>query len=748
MTTRLGISLGPAFRRRRHGWSPLRLHPELYWDPRLGLVTTDAVDRMRNGGSVAAGFTASTTVRPESAGGVSPSGAVPRFDGTSDALTSDAAAAAFAGLHHDGGVEIALAFVGASDGTAGYVLDTVRPATTREGIAVLYQPANARAQITLANGGGVAHSVQDYLTGLEPDEWHTMRVVFGSGLTNEWAAGADGNTSWRTSFAAALGAGDPTQAARIGALGGVVASWFKGDLLGIYGHVGVSGMVEDVEQYWRSRVAPALWYRVDAASGMLIAIQSATNTRLQIQHVTNVLTRQDCWRVTDLRYRDTGRSADFHSQWERAFHITGDDWVSGSHGYEELTADAALAVNGAAVDLGAASCGAASSIVLTQATELLDPTAETQVATVVTTHTIDAYGMTIAHVLTWTAIVSIDEGYCAMLPLDQWAVNRSIRNGVTDILSGASQAGVTANTTVVYGTDTAIRATVTTTPDAGFPQAPAAFVQVAENPNKLYFDIVGGAYATSVAEVWTWSSRYEWTRDTVPTDIPLGVGTWDYLWDAEHGRTGDPDVTRLEARLGSEPFVAGTAPAYSATAFAGTRPGLAFVDASTEYLTANEAAGIASGDDTVFSVAMHLTIDTTTSSDTIFGFGTNADDTHYLRLRVASSGNAVVLEGRGAADGSVVTSATTAAVTDGAEYTLVMVRHAATWDLYLNGVKAVDGVAFALGDLGTLTRFAIGALVRTTVTNYAGMTVRRCAVRSGALTQEQVDVIHAAWSGT
>lgn len=732
---------------KRFVWSPLKLLPNLYWEPQSGLIVTDAVDEVPNRGSVNASFGAITTARPANIQGVTLTNGVPRFDGASDAVTSSAPASAFAMLHQDGGVEMVLMFVGASDGAAGYILDTVRPATTRQGIAFLYQPANSRCQITLANGGGVSHSIQDYLNGLEPDEWHTIRLVFGSALVPNWSASSDGNTSWLATFAAPLGAGDPAQASRIGALAGAAANWFKGDVLGVYGKHGITGDVTEVESYMQEKVAPRLWYRVDVVTGAVVVIQSKTNSRLQVQHVTNVGIRQDCWRVTDMKYRDTGRSADFHSQWERAFHVTGDNWMSGSHGNEELTAPAVLTVDGVPVDLGVAACGAAASIVLTQQTNLLDPTTGVPVATVTTTHTADFTGLTISCALTWSAVLSLDEGYCAMLPLDQWAVNRSVRNGTTEVLSGANQVGVTANTATVYGTDTAIRALVTVDPDVGFPQAPAAFVQIAENPNKLYFDIIDVPYATSIGEIWSWSARYSWTRDVVPTDIPLGVGAWDYLWDADHGRTGDPDITRMEARLGSAPLLTGTSPSYGVTTFTGDRPGVVFVDASSEYLLANEAAVIASGNDTVFSVAMHLTIDTTTSSDTIFGFGTDANDTHYLRIRVASTGNAVVLEGRGEGDGAVVTSASSAPVVDGSEYTLVMVRNAATWDLYLNGVKVINGVAFALGDLGVLTRFSVGALVRTTVTNFAGMTLRRLAIRSGALAQEQVTLIHTAWFG-
>lgn len=728
-----------------------------FWEPSLGLTESGfppLVDGMELDASV---FVGVTTTRPL----VSEwqRGNVPLFDGSNDKLVWNGLLPNSAWTHEGQGAMLLFAFVPLSGGVDGYIFDSSRIAASRLGIGFLYDTSEY-LRVRIANGDPVNYvSVDTSILNVTLDEPHVASVRFGTLDAPNMRCSLNGSTVNYEQFTYSLGAGNSYAYPTFGIIGGGGSYPWKGMLLGAFGS---SSSVADkdaraVERWFRRRVLPSLWYRIDATNGCVVAIQGNSNHRIEISHDVVPASHKDVWRVTGDMYREHGKRTDFLSAWEIALPASG-GWMGSSHGNEELTVTgASIQVfsggNPLPVDLAVTSCAPCDTIILTQETELLDPTTSIPVATKTTVHTITATSMTISQTVVWSDVVTIGSTpYCAMFPRDHWGVSHITRgNGEEEALSDNDQALVYASNAMFLGKGTGIKERVRCTQSVAhpLPEATRAFVvgHATVDPykrSKLYFQFAEAARDTSIGEVWEWSTKYFFDVSGSDT-FALGAWAWDVYWDADNGLSGDT-VSTWEPRISRNELYAEAGEEPEGGTFSDGRRVVQFNATNYDCLRANEFSEYCSGDDTTFTVAIQFaTVGALVSGRRIWSTATTADATHYYTLRFGTS--TVYPSGRdGGAEVSGSSGVTIAADT---EYVLVFVRHGDTYDLYLDGGVAVPGT-LTLGTLGVLDTFTIGDMIRSAVSSRypSNIKVRRFAfVRGDSIGLAEAIAINEAWSG-
>lgn len=376
----------------------------------------------------------------------------------------------------------------------------------------------------------------------------------------------------------------------------------------------------------------------------------------------------------------------------------------------------------------------------------------TVVAAKTTIHTIGQHTLTIHQDLTWSRAITLNNSsYAGMFPRDHWAVNRIIRDdGEVEKLSEVDLVPTLGTHARMWGTGTGVDETVSIVPPVGgFPAGPYIFTTETATidpikRSKFYFMVIPiEGYTTTPSENWEWTTLY--TFGAARRDyVPLGQRYWDVYWDADYDTTGDP-VTRWDPRVSRGALIAGTAPATSS--FSDGRAALDFVSADSEYLSANEYAAYASGDDTTFVVAMHFVPTAVVDGQTIWSVATGVDATHFYRLRMGSG--TIYPAGQDGGGSEVAGDATAPLVAD-TEYVMVFVRKGDTYDLYMNGASVVSNGNLALASLGDLTKFTLANLIRQPADpkSPADIRVRRLAfARGSTMALADAKMIDLAWRG-
>jgi len=229
--------------------------------------------------------------------------------------------------------------------------------------------------------------------------------------------------------------------------------------------------------------------------------------------------------------------------------------------------------------------------------------------------------------------------------------------------------------------------------------------------------------------------------------IPLGSARWSFYADAAHGVLFGtaPALASWQGRTTATQFVPGTAPDLIYTFAGGTKTAIQFVKGSSEYLLANALASVIQGDDTVFALALHLTIDATAASDTIFSAGLSSDATKFWSIAMTGTpATNLRISGRGTGDGATVNSAAVA-ITSAAEHVLTAARGAASVRVGVDG--SFTDLAHNIGSVPSLDRVAIGGLIRNAFSLPSSISVRRFGLIAGAFTDADDAAINAAWMG-
>jgi hypothetical protein len=181
-------------------------------------------------------------------------------------------------------------------------------------------------------------------------------------------------------------------------------------------------------------------------------------------------------------------------------------------------------------------------------------------------------------------------------------------------------------------------------------------------------------------------------------------------------------------------------PAYSATSWGGTRPGLTF-DGTTDVLEGDGLAASVTGTDQPFTVVMAaqiLTLGTSVDIRSLWGFGRNGVDPPLHDLRLPASVSGVIGSGRrDDASTSRVKDAATAVDTNRHIYSLTFTGTRVA--LHIDGVldANLDGVSTpaADSDVGatTLDTFSVGGIRRIGLSGLTHMVLGGILVYAGAL---------------
>lgn len=229
--------------------------------------------------------------------------------------------------------------------------------------------------------------------------------------------------------------------------------------------------------------------------------------------------------------------------------------------------------------------------------------------------------------------------------------------------------------------------------------------------------------------------------------LPLGAARWTFLADADHGVTlgSAPAVASWQGRTTAVQFVPGTAPDLIATFAGGGRAAVQCVKGSSEYLLANALASVVQGDDTVFALALHLTIDATAAGDTLFSAGLSTDATKFWSVALTGTpATNLRISGRGTGDGATVNSAALP-ITASVEHVLTLARTSASVRVGIDGSFA--DLAHNIGSLPALDRVALGGLIRNAFSLPSSISVRRIGLIAGAFTDADDAALNTAWLG-
>lgn len=218
---------------------------------------------------------------------------------------------------------------------------------------------------------------------------------------------------------------------------------------------------------------------------------------------------------------------------------------------------------------------------------------------------------------------------------------------------------------------------------------------------------------------------------------------WDLNWDA--GCVGywfaDENTTRVSGaassvpnivRSGVDPLImatAGSRPTYNASGWQ-TQPSLR-LDGVDDYMTADACSGYASGSDLAFSLILAVK-PVTTYSGVFASFGRSTLDTSYMQV-YSGGGNLNLFRKDDSGGAGVFTSA---AMTD-APHVIVVSFAGTTISAWIDGTLAVNAVAMNVGAC-TWDRFTIGALGRSSYSNFAPVDIKLAALFSRALTAAEV----------
>lgn len=238
------------------------------------------------------------------------------------------------------------------------------------------------------------------------------------------------------------------------------------------------------------------------------------------------------------------------------------------------------------------------------------------------------------------------------------------------------------------------------------------------------------------------SAGGRWRPDKATTGTLTG---WYEIFDSLVTRVSG-DASNVTNRIvgGANPLVqsvAGNRPTYSATAWNGALPGLTF-DGTADIMTANGLASPLAGSDQPFTViwlGQMLTLGSSGSIRSVWGFGNTADDNPLHDLRLPASTSGVMNSGRrDSAATSKLKDAATAITTSRAIHALIFdgtktkLRTNSTLDTNLDGVHATtaDNDVGALTGLNTLS---VGAITRTGTSGFTHQVLAAMLVYQGAL---------------
>lgn len=205
-------------------------------------------------------------------------------------------------------------------------------------------------------------------------------------------------------------------------------------------------------------------------------------------------------------------------EWECAIQETGKpDFIGGYHG-DELLSQFHLLIDGVWRDATVAANYVCRRIEVVQVSTLYRCNTTTPVAGHIKRYDITARGIEILQDVTWQVAMQLDKAFLAMLPIKR-LLNDTSGDQVTDrvvrdpayTLEDVSAAGFTEVRTVskvanLWG-PTGISAEVEVLESPGLPNA-GLTINSSNFYNKVYFDVCGPAYTTTVGEKWRTRARY------------------------------------------------------------------------------------------------------------------------------------------------------------------------------------------------------------------------------------------------
>lgn len=227
----------------------------------------------------------------------------------------------------------------------------------------------------------------------------------------------------------------------------------------------------------------------------------------------------------------------------------------------------------------------------------------------------------------------------------------------------------------------------------------------------------------------TWNGGY-WDSTDGPIDAGAGkVATWEPLEGSIDLVQADPDD---QGTLTTDYYAGDTTVLFNGV---------------NEFMEANGLATLLSGINTPCTIAIDMHVVAALPDPTaIIGLGNHtvvggpynllrsdltAPDSRWEMVRDADSGATVVRTG-----GAAITGVHRLIIGfDGADVTV--------WD---NGVKAIEALAYALGDTATYTRFTLACQILSSVSAFANIAVRRVAVRTGTISDADASALDTAWS--
>lgn len=217
------------------------------------------------------------------------------------------------------------------------------------------------------------------------------------------------------------------------------------------------------------------------------------------------------------------------------------------------------------------------------------------------------------------------------------------------------------------------------------------------------------------------------TSIVVVEQLLLGISGL-LLWaDAGYGVTApDGELSNwVDRKTGTTLGFGFNGPAYlEADPDFNDNPSVEFVSADTQWVAFDSFANLLGGDDTPFTIIQVVKSTAAGSSQVWWGASKSGSSNGYVigGQGVATDPYAAFLErDREATGESAVRNSSAASCVVGTVYIYVTIFSGTATTIYRNGTKIVDAEANDRDTLGTLDQFTIGALRRTSITNYANM---------------------------
>jgi hypothetical protein len=233
----------------------------------------------------------------------------------------------------------------------------------------------------------------------------------------------------------------------------------------------------------------------------------------------------------------------------------------------------------------------------------------------------------------------------------------------------------------------------------------------------------------------------EFTQQSYMWEFPAQYGLWSpanittALWldaaDSSTVTTVSSAVSQWNDKSGNSRNATASSterPTYSATSF-NSKPGLTF-NGTSNVLRADALASLLGGEDTPFSA--HAVVNF--SSGVLLGLGSSASNNPVHSIVALSASSLFESSRRDLASSGLGTSIT-GSNSASANLLLGNVFTGTSATLYRNGSQDASG-AQDVGTLGTLNRFAIGALARPTVGSYATGTISEIIINTTAISTD------------